>query len=116
MASAFMLAIHPEHSCRKVVLPKQECLYAYIFYIASSHDSSTTEADSTRLLLPLLLVNIRHLNPFVDPNEDITNATQARKTIDDVMKDFHSVMQQRKPISQDDFMTDEDLDLMLNNE
>ena len=32
------------------------------------------------------------------------------------MKEFHSVMQQRKPISQDDYMTDEDFDLMLNNE
>ncbi|MGH2613326.1 MAG: DDE-type integrase/transposase/recombinase, partial [Rhabdochlamydiaceae bacterium] len=67
-------------------------------------------------LAPLLLVNIRHLKPFVSVAEEVRTAKEARKSIDEVMREFHSIMQQRRPISQEDYMTDAELDFMLNND
>ncbi|HVX01066.1 MAG TPA: RNase H-like domain-containing protein, partial [Candidatus Babeliaceae bacterium] len=67
-------------------------------------------------LAPTLLVNIRQLKPFIDANKRITTADEARKSIDEVMRDFNSAVQYRHPISQDDFMSDAEIDLILNNQ
>lgn len=65
-------------------------------------------------LAPLLLANIRHLKPFIDESEKIIDATQARNTIDDIMKEFNSISQYRRPITHDDFMSDAEFDLIYN--
>jgi hypothetical protein len=63
---------------------------------------------------PLILANIRQLKPFIQLRSDIKTAAKANKEISDIMKDFDSTVDHRKPISQDDYLDDEDLDLLLN--
>jgi hypothetical protein len=61
-------------------------------------------------------VNIRQLKPYTGQNRNITDASKARKAIDEVMKEFNSIVQYRRPITEDDFMTDEEIDFVLNQE
>jgi transposase InsO family protein len=67
-------------------------------------------------LAPSLLVNIRYLKPFIEESPVIKDAKMARKTIDQIMQEFDSIVQYHRPISKDDYMTDADLDLLLSNE
>ena len=63
---------------------------------------------------PLVLVNIRQLKPFINESDQIETANSANNTIDDIMKEFRSMVKLRKPIEKDDYLTDAEFDAMIN--
>ncbi|HVW99996.1 MAG TPA: DDE-type integrase/transposase/recombinase [Candidatus Babeliaceae bacterium] len=67
-------------------------------------------ADSDKA--PMALANVRQLKPFVDDNLKIETAVTANQKIDDIMKEFRSIVKLRKPIGKDDYLTDAEIDLL----
>lgn len=69
-------------------------------------------ADSDKA--PLVLANIRQLRPFTDRDTKIETADAANRKIEDIMKEFRSVVKLRKPIEADDYLTDAEYDALYN--
>ena len=69
-------------------------------------------ADSDKA--PIVLANIRQLKPFIDRDAKIETAATANKKIDDIMKEFRSIVKLRKPIEADDYLTDAEFDAIMN--
>jgi hypothetical protein len=69
-------------------------------------------ADSDKA--PIVLANIRQLKPFIDRDAKIETAATANKKIDDIMKEFRSIVKLRKTIEADDYLTDAEFDAIMN--